>query len=675
MSVFQDGILQKWVWIELTGFDAEREDLGVPSFIERAGFVPDGFSLLLYWVGFPLDHENMTIERPLAICEDSYGGHEYCPERRRQNWTNFQLCELIQRLRALGSKVYLSFFNLYTYTDDEGNHIEHEYFKNKPYLLETGRDGKPWGGLHVLKRLDDGTYFSDYLQEKTIRVLVDYGFDGIQIADGISSPRIPLQEGDYSDDMIEQFCGHTGIFIPEREDRAEYIWRVKRNEWIRFHAKRWGNFYNAFMRRLRAADKEAVFNSAWTRDPLEAMYRYGVDYRKVMESGIQGCMVEDVSAGLAILSNHDNGYLMNDAQRRRIHYEFLSTLMQNRAAMPNARITPLAGIHDTMEQWGVLEHMPTSMTRNVMSNLNTFVYTKEGLKPITDGPFFCLSDSLKASDWEFIRSNWEIGYTADPLRVAGATLIWSDAKLDAELDAFIQSRRTPTGRFLSELLYQCAPVSAIARVEDLDILDGSILVTNPDLLTDEERERIFAYTGGPIFAISSESTLPRDFMPIVIENNNFGDTWFAVKGYTPNECQMIENSASFDFDPKCSMDPNKAQWTHPLTFAPISEKFFEHCADAISIISNAPELVDKFDDGARKRVCKMICVYTAENKCRVFLSNDDYYYNLPTLDMKREIASIKCLTKYEGYKVNYNGSRFTARVPGRGMEAFDIELT
>lgn len=673
-SVFLDSTLQKWVWIELTGFDRSREDFGIPSFLERCGFIPEGFSLLLYWTGFALNHEGMQAERPLSICEDSYGGHPYCPERARQDWTNWELRALIARLRALGSKVYLSYFNMSSYVEDDGTQVVCPFYRQNPDLLETNRAGQPRGGTHMLKHCADGSWYEDILQEKTVEVLADYGFDGLQIADGISSPRIALQEGDYSEDMVGQFAEHTGITLPrETPSIADWIWQNERGAWIRFHTWRWDVFYRKFLGRLQAAGKEAIFNSAWTRDPFEAMYRYGVDYRRVRESGVCGCMVEDTSSGLAILSERDNGYLMNDAQRRRVHFEFLTTLMCNRAAMPNLRITPLAGIHDTMEQWGVLEHMPTAMTRNVIHNLNTFIQTPQGLKPITDGPFFCLSDSLTASDWAFIRRQWEVGVTRSPQRTAGVTLLWSDARVDAELDAFIATRRTPTHRLASELLYACAPIHAIVRAEDLAFAQGPLLIINFDLLPDRERHAIRTYQGGRVFLMGSQAAIPEGFTALVRESNRFADAWLAVN-LADSATVTIENNADDAFDPRISMDPCNALWTHPLTFQPLSEAFFQACADALTLETGAPELTARWPDGTRQRMCKSVCVFTGENTCRVFLSNDDYYYNHATLDMHRDIASIRCLTKYDGYAVEHSGSRFTARIPGRGMEAFAITL-
>lgn len=687
MDVFHDNSLQKWIWIELTGFDNTSPDYGVEDYISRAGFVPDGFSFLLSWTGFVIDHRNTETEYKLTPAECSYFGHEYCPERRRQDWTNLQLKGLIGTLHQLGIKVYLSFFNMYQYQTDDNQAALCSYYEDKMYLMEKNRAGKDFGSISMLKKLQDGSYYDDFLQSKTIEAILYYDFDGIQIADGLSSPRISLQEGDYSDNMVSQFIQYSGITLPgdiaENADgdeeafkkRADLIWQQYRRQWITFHTVRWEAFFKKFSVRIHAIKKESIFNSAWTRDPFEAMYRYGVDYRKVAKSGVDGCMVEDVGAGLAILSGHDNAYLMNDEQRRRVHYEFLTTLMLNRAAMPNLRITPLSGVHDTMEQWGVLEHMPTSMTRNVLSNLNTYMVTPNGLKPVTDGPYYCLGDSLKSSDWNFIRQNWEIGYTHNPVSVEGVTVVWSDQRLDAELDSFITTRRTPTQRLISELMYAGSPVNAIVRIEDLDCASGAILVTNADLMPTGELEKVMAYQKGAVFALGVSDSLPAEFGEMVVEENRFGGMKLLMRGKTEQSIK-VKNSAEYTFDPVYSMEKVGAIWTHPLDFAPVSAEFYQACRDVINKITQAPTIdaIGVSETGIPRQICKLICVNTAEKRCKVLVSNDDYYYNIPKINLNRKIKSIKCLTKYNGYKVAYNDSTFSARIPGRGMEAFEVEF-
>ncbi|MCL2517741.1 MAG: hypothetical protein FWF15_04180 [Oscillospiraceae bacterium] len=611
---------QKWIWVELITFDNTQADYGVQNYLDRCKFIPDGASLLLTWAEFVLGYKGLDHEYELHPNEQSYGGHLSSPERNRQDWTNFQLKGLIDEFHKHDIKVYLSYFNM-----------AGEYMKDKMYLCETSAFNQRAGSFNVLKNLADGTPFEDVLQTATIKVLNDYNFDGVQIADGISSYRMALQYGDYSDEMVNQFTEYSKIVLPETENRAAYIWSELRQEWIDFHTWRWGIFYNKYAKRSKDAGKEAVFNSAWTRDPFEAIYRYGVDYRAVAAAGIDGCMVEDVSAGLAILSEQDNGYLMTDKMRRRIHYEYLTTLMMNRAAMPNLRITPLAGIHDSHEQWGVLEHMPTSMVRNVICNLNTLFFDDGKYKSITDGPFFCLADSLYESDWNFIRNCWNIGMIPENSKPCGVTVIWSDKRLDNEIAEFIKNRRTPTYRIVADLMFAGAPVFSIARIENIEHLNGPLLVTNYDLLPEDEYNSLKQYKNGEVFFVG-------------------------------------EYKMDYDFDPKYSMEKCHMLWTHPLEYKPVPEDYYRKFADEINQKCGFPEII-KYRES-----CEIIATKTDDKHYRVILANDDYYYNHPMVDMKIEIESVKCLTRYEGYPLSPVGTTFQCRVAGRGADVFDVVL-
>jgi hypothetical protein len=82
------------MWIELIGFDNEKPDFGVAEFLDNAGFVPAGLSLLFATPDFIHTHEGL--EREVAFPPDhcSYGGKPYNTERRRQAWTNWQLSPL-----------------------------------------------------------------------------------------------------------------------------------------------------------------------------------------------------------------------------------------------------------------------------------------------------------------------------------------------------------------------------------------------------------------------------------------------------------------------------------------------------------------------------------------------------------------------------------------------------
>ena len=118
-------------------------------------------------------------------------------------------------------------------------------------------------------------------------------------------------------------------------------------------------------------------------------------------------------------------------------------------------------------------------------------------------------------------------------------------------------------------------------------------------------------------------------------------------------------------------------WTHSLCHKPYSNEFWIACADAIMELSNAPimkeEVITGF--GVKRRICKYICVQTSDvNKCKLILTNDDYWYNQPRIDFKRTIAKAVCLTKYQGYKVRIKETALSTRVALRGSEIIEVEF-
>ncbi len=677
MNFFSDSNFKKWCWIELIGFDNTKEDFGVSSFLDRAGFVPDGVSLLLSWLGFVFNHDTLLEEKKLESGECSYVGHPYCPERKRQDWTNFELKGLIEELHKRGIKVYLSFFNYASYSDDNGEVVIDPFHKEHTEVYDKDT-ADPYISVNVLKRLSDGSFYEDVLQEKTVKTLADYGFDGIQIADGISSGRLTVPASLTYDDVVEQFEEETQIKIPE-ENTKEYILENCYLEYLNFLSSRWETFFKKFKTRLEESGKTAYFNNAWTSCPFDALYRYGVDYSKIDALKYDGCVVEDVSGSVSILAGEHNGYLMTDEERRRVYYWFLSKLMLTKANLKNTEIIPLSSIHDNMEQWGVFEHLPTYMMLFVTSNLSTLIYTENGAKPIIDGAFFTLSDSLSSDDWNKIRNIWNTAYTPDAYGNAGVTLVWSDNALKRELESFVESRTLPTPQILTELKYAAAPVSAVVREEDIEnmpspfgVYSGALLIVNPHCFDKDILEKV-PTLNRPVFVISSPENVPDTFTPLVEEKNNFGSIVLSVNIKTDRKLVTVENDKKYSFD----AEPLDALWTHSLNHKPYTNEFWIECANAISELTHSPLITKDIvtEHGIRRRVCKYICTQLKEeNRCRLTVINDDYWYNLPTVTFDKEIKKATALTKYKGYKVATDKNSLTVLATLRGAEIIDIEF-
>lgn len=170
---------------------------------------------------------------------------------------------------------------------------------------------------------------------------------------------------------------------------------------------------------------------------------------------------------------------------------------------------------------------------------------------------------------------------------------------------------------------------------------------------------------------------PEGCETLVEEHNAFAPMVLSVFGQDSGESPVIvENSAQYHFDSRNALEKANSLWTHPLCFAPISEDFYRACADRLTDETQAPRVTlrSASEDEHHLRACKCVCVYTGANSAKVIVTNDEYFYNIPQIDLRRQIRAIRCLTKYAGYKVRFDGSVFTARVPGRGAEAFEVEF-
>jgi hypothetical protein len=381
------------LWIELIGFDNTSPDYGVDDFIKTLGFVPDRISFHLTSIDFVNTHQGMDKEYQLPHYACSYFGHTHNDDRARQDWTNYQLKGLVEELHKHGIKAYASFFDLEA---DSGIPSLPKFCDLHPELRSVDKTGQKMPFINMIKRFADGSYYEDYLLPHMLQVIKDYSLDGIQLADGISSPRVSLQEADFSDDVVEQFLNHSGLTLPDyissvcetAEDfkkRSDWILDNHRADWIKFNTARWSSFMEKIIKGIRSIGKDPAFNSAWTKDPLEAIYRYGSDYKAFADAGATTCIVEDVSADLAILADDDVGYQMDYDHRKFVHYEFAAHLMANKAQMPDTLLTPLFMIRDTLEQWDVLHHVPVAMQRAAAANLNNYLVRGDGkVEPVTN---------------------------------------------------------------------------------------------------------------------------------------------------------------------------------------------------------------------------------------------------------------------------------------------------
>ena len=608
-----------FVWIELIGFDNEKADCGVGDFLDKTGFVPKGVFLLVTSVDIINTHKDLESEYELDEFFCSYVAHPYNDERKRQRWTNLQLKKLVDSLHNNGIESYISMFD-YMSPKAEFNHPE-----LYTSLWIDGKENKlDFQGVYMTKRFADGSFYEDFFLKASVKFLGDYGFDGIHLADGLCRPRYPLQWADMSDDMLSQ----AGIVIPEGEKRDVYIAKNKRREWIEFCTKRWGKYLEKVICGIHNAGFKVVVNNAWTKDPMEAEYRFGVNYKELSKLPIDWCVAENGAPTLCLIDTLANsGYEQSYEERKTIHHAFRASLMLTSVCMQNTKLVPLYPVRDTAEQYDVIHHLPTSLPKHSAAVFSSFVWEKDKLRHVMFGNTFCLGDGLSKENWRYLRLCADNAYVKDVKDVPGATVIWSDERNKNEINELISHRNPSTHRLLSLILRRGAAVFKTAHIDDLEYVKGDILVTNPHLLPEYELKKIKDYKNGRIMYLSAKKD---------------------------------------EKDYSSEMNPQGIGFPYPLFFTDATEEALLKCVNEIN------DGLCYISDG--KEECRVQEIVTGEKTSRFIITNDEYYYTRPEIHTGRKIKSVTDITKVMGYKANINGDSFRLLVPLMGAAIAEVEF-
>lgn len=659
---------ERWIWTELIGFDNTQPDMGVGEYLQSAGFTPTTVCLLIGSPDFILSHESLGHEAPLHPDFCARDGHDHNPHRQRQVWTNRQLQELIRQLQSQGVAVFLTVFTRFYQ-----NQFHHEWISDHREVCMVFASLGWVSSINSLARLADGGYYEDYFIPKLVETLTYYGFDGWHGADGYGPLNGPLWRVDFSDDMVGQFGGASRLSLPPEvigecgydagklEARAAWIWRHARHEWIEFYADRWAGFWQKAMAALHAAGKRGVINSAWGRAPFESLYRYGIDYRRIVDAGVDGIVVETVAAGLAMDPRPG-------AAHESRHYDFLSMLMLIRAYVPNTRLIFLHNAHDVVEQWDAIRHMPTLLEREIYALANVWHHADDGpLQPAADGFLVCLGDGLDPDHWRWLRARWELAFDAAPRRTLGAMVVWSDAAMAAQVSDFTETRAWTPHRLLFHLMTRGAMVQATVRAADVERVEGPLLVLNPHLFTPEELREVATYDRGPLVAIGPDlgCLLPGEtgFSDVLAP----GQLQCRVRGadcVVPPELPAAEETIPPDLT---DLPEPQGYWDH-MYFREVSEGFIRACVDVINCASGAPGVVDAAE------TVTLMAVEQEPGVLRIALKNKSDVYARPTVDVGKTIEGVHVLTDFPSLRIVPEGTRFSVRVPGKGVTVVDVRL-
>jgi len=617
---------ENYVWMELIGFDNEKEDFGIEELLETMGFRPAAFLLLMSSIDLVNLHQGMEKEYALDPYFCSYGGHPYNDERPRQQWTNWQLKRLIECLHSHGIASYVSMFDFVS----PNASLADGHPEIRTVYYQEGRR-RVSGAIYMTKRFADGSFYEDFFLKKGICFLEDYGFDGIHLADGLCRPRLPLQWSEYSEDMLEQ----AGIEVPaECTDPSAYVLENHRTEWIQFCTERWMAYLEHVVNGFHEAGFSVIVNSTWTKDPMESVYRYGVDYDRLFNLPITAVVVENGAPTISIIDVDANaGFRQTYEDRKMVHHSFRASLMTvaacNRNRIP---LRPLFPVRDTMEQYDVIHHMPTALQRHGAAILNSFLWEADGkLKPVIKGNTYCLGDGLSADNWRFLRLCSDNAYNEHVEEVPGATMIWSEARNKKEVEALIRHRTWSTAKWLSELLRRGANIHKIANICDMDLVQGDIVVTNPGLMTKEELNVIRDYDRGEILYLKMEE-----------DGQDYSDL--------PNPVGM--------------------GFPYPLFFADADE---EYLTGIVGRINNQANTLTACLASCEEE-CHVQEIKVSPTVSRILVDNEEYYYNVPEIRTGRAIKSVTDITKVSGYQVRVKGDAFRTLTPLRGAAILEVEF-
>ena len=493
--------MEKHYWIELIGFDKDNIEKSAQEFIDKQEGRIDSVFLLLYDIDFINDHRGMEEEYSLKYMECSYNGHEYNAERKIQRWTNFDLKNLVDCFHEKGVKVFCSVLNMAIGRNEKGTMIKTSTFVNYPEVMEFSSKKYAYntGSVYVLKRFKTGEYFEDYFSENLIKVLQDYDFDGYHIADGISSGRLRVPNGDFSDDMVEQFLAKTNIVLPndiplvtknkkEHRRRYQFLMEHFRYEWTEFISWRFGEFFKKIVSKVHSVGKLAYFNNTWTCSPFEAYYRYGVDYRKLVASEIDAMVFEDTGGSGTLLSYESLWVQISEERRKFNQMRFRLTQMFLKATT-DIPIVNMTTLQDTEEQWNFIDN-DFNEYRSMIARRSIALLEngQGGYEKGCQGSLYCLSDGLAKHVWDSIHKTEDFFNVEKVMATYGFTAVCVE-KFEAEAKKFMQDKELYSDACYYELVKSGLPITAMVRERDIDSVKGNVLAFT-DMMQEKTLQRI-----------------------------------------------------------------------------------------------------------------------------------------------------------------------------------------
>lgn len=518
------------LWTPLIGFDVEQPDKGAAEYLSRVGEKPSCICLFVNnadIVNYHVKGMPKEVGFPADYC--NYYGSPQNDLRKRQRWTNYDLRRLCGELSARGVETYMSLMGVHLSPESEEDNTPQVgmfgYVAKQDFIMEHRElaieSTLELGYVNLLKCFRDGSSFGDYFIEKSYEAVCDYGMTGLHLSDSIFPQSIQSMFGDFSDDMVGQFTQATGIRLPEKlllplKDpcspgigaRADYVWNRYRTEWLAFLSASWEKFFTKLCAVFHKGGKKVMVNNAWTCAPFEAYYRFAIDYKALERAGLDAICIEDQATIL----------YMSDGGKYRIH-ELMNTPAIMKAYAPKIKHLAINYAKDSTEEGSIINHNPPADEREIYMLSSPLYIDENGPDRVIDGVFVCLADSLSDHEWKWLQKRYEIAWRQEPECTLSATLLWSDRMMDAYLPEYISTRRYSVHKIVSELSRRGGKIGAVARIENIDRVQGLVLVPNIDLLSEEEKAAVAAYPGPVVYTTMADKKVDIGETDIYFEDN------------------------------------------------------------------------------------------------------------------------------------------------------------
>jgi len=708
---------RKMIWVELLAFNPSEPDFGAGPYLEAVGFQPDAIFLDLRYIDFVNLHERGIDDSPLD--------YKYCANYERPGghiWTPRQLRGLVDELQNRGVTVYFSQMSTLCtdlLPDSKPLDTKLSFILNHPELVGRGAFGEMQKWMNPLKRFRDGSFYEDFFVSKLSEVLEDYGFGGFFGADAMIHLYGSVSQSDYSDDMVAQFSETTGLNPPpdlrgdydcEPESfhkRLDWIRKHHRLEWIRFYTQRWARFWQKVVEVCHTHGVKVIVNDAIQTDPFEALYRFGCDYRLIADTGVDGMILQTNSGSAELLLGFSDHKVNHDWVEKMVAH-----ILTTKAQVPHLPLYFLCCIQDAGEKWDTLRFAPPLLEKEMLSYCATYYVDEKGkVSHCLDGTLFCLGDGISRDEWKWLKGRCDLAFSTlppDTESLPGVTAVWMPEAVDNQLAtrcAEPEDAPPSAHRLLWDLLAAGLPVRSITPREALHALRRPLLLLNPAYADNtslavwedcrKSAEGILAEVGR-LSRSRAEAPAPVAELRLVRDDGE-EVTWGRIFALDANsdEVHLIEDAVMSEAEPGCRVEAPQAKDSAKDSVATVliripptsmqeraSAEAPTHWSRSIpfedlpvALLRNFTSILNSLDDlNIRTSSGRPFAVCLSERLLRLFVSNEDAFYQWVDVSMEPRIKSVATLTGFPRVPILKEEHTFLVQIPPRGMALLEIEI-